>query len=610
MYKLKRYLPVFYDIAIINLMLLVAFFLEFDTVALPDNFRFFIIYPILNTVLTVFLFCRFKMYSFVWEYFGKKDFVKVFSACTISAIVLFFALVTFNAERAINFSLFYLAFLLLGAILPRMFRFLIARNRINKIDKSKGSKRIMVVGGGLAGLSLINEIKNNSRINDVVVCCIDDDPNKKDKLIHGVKIVGGKNYIPRAVEKYGIDEIYISIPSASTKVISEIYAICKSTKKEVKTLPGLYQLINGEVSVSMLREVKVEDLLDREPVDVSMYEIAQYITGKVVLVSGGGGSIGSELCRQIAKYYPSSLIIVDNYENNVYDVQQELRKAHPTLKLEVLIASVRDQQRIDDIFATYRPNLVYHAAAHKHVPLMEKSPNEAIKNNVFGTKNVAQAAARHGADRFVLVSTDKAVNPTNIMGATKRLCEMVIQTMNQKHDTDFVAVRFGNVLNSAGSVVPLFQKQIKEGGPVTITDKEMIRYFMTISEAVLLILQAGYYAEGGEIFVLDMGSPVKIDDMARNLITLSGLIPDVDIDIVYTGLRPGEKLYEEMLMSEEGMKQTQNKLIHIARPIELDIEKLEKDCDELRQLAESNSPDSVLKIKEIVTTYKPHTCEK
>ena len=610
MYKLKRFLPVFYDMAIINLMMLAAYFLEFATVALPDNFRFLAIYPILNTALTVFLFWRFKMYSFVWEYFGVKDFIKVFSACTMSAIVMFAALMAFNMGRALNLSLFYLAFLLLGAILPRLFRILVVRTRISKIDKSKTSKRIMVVGAGLAGLTLINEIKNNSRINDMVVCCIDDDPNKKDKLIHGVKIVGGKSYIPRAVEKYGVDEIYIAVPSAPAKVISEIYAICKSTKREVKSLPGLYQLINGEVSVSLLREVKVEDLLDREPIDINMLEIAQYITDKVVLVSGGGGSIGSELCRQIAKYAPSRLIIVDIYENNVYDVQQELKKKHPTLNLEVLIASVRDEKRIDDIFATYRPNIVYHAAAHKHVPLMEKSPNEAIKNNVFGTKNVAQAAARHGANRFVLVSTDKAVNPTNIMGATKRLCEMIIQTMNQKYDTEFVAVRFGNVLNSAGSVVPLFQNQIKQGGPVTITDKDMVRYFMTISEAVLLILQAGYYAEGGEIFVLDMGTPVKIDDMARNLITLSGLVPDVDIDIVYTGLRPGEKLYEEMLMSEEGLKQTKNKLIFIARPIELDIEKLDADCAELHQLAESNSPDSILKIKEIVTTYNPQTCEK
>ncbi|MCL2212285.1 MAG: polysaccharide biosynthesis protein [Oscillospiraceae bacterium] len=604
MHKYKKFLPVFYDVAIINLMMLAAYFLEFGTVVLPENFSMFALYPIANTVLTVFLFWRFKMYSFVWEYFGIRDFIKIFFACFVSAIVLFATLVAFNVGRALNFSTFYLAFLLLGAVLPRLFRFLVARSRKSNAGINRTSKRIMVVGGGLAGLTLINEIKKSSYLNDTVVCCIDDDPGKKNKFIHGVKIVGGKSYIPRAVEKYGIDIIYIAMPSAPTKVISEFYAVCKSTKREVKTLPGLYQLINGEVSVSLLREVKVEDLLDREPVDINMLEIAQYITDKVVLVSGGGGSIGSELCRQIAKYAPSKLIILDIYENNIYDLEQELIKAYPTLKLEVLIASVRDEKRIDDIFATYRPNLVYHAAAHKHVPLMEKSPNEAIKNNVFGTKNVAEAAARHGTQRFVLVSTDKAVNPTNIMGATKRLCEMVIQTMNKKHDTDFVAVRFGNVLNSAGSVVPLFQKQIKDGGPITITHKEMVRYFMTISEAVLLILQAGYYAKGGEIFVLDMGTPVKIDDMARNLITLSGLVPDVDIEITYTGLRPGEKLFEEMLMDEEGLKQTKNKLIYIARPIELDECKLTSDCAELRTLAEENSTKSIAKIKEIVTTYK------
>lgn len=461
--------------------------------------------------------------------------------------------------------------------------------------------RIMVIGGGAAGQTLIRELINSRRLHTKVCCVIDDNPNKIGRVLEGIPIVGDRNDILTMVDRYKINHIIYAIPATTGKNQKEILNICKETRCRLQTVPGVYQLVNGEVSVSKLRDVDIADLLGRAQVKVNNDEIFRAIRGRKVLVTGGGGSIGSELCRQIAKAKPNQLIIFDIYENNAYEIQQELRRVYPQLNLVVLIGSVRNSNRINQIMHTYKPDIVYHAAAHKHVPLMEESPNEAIKNNVLGTYKTATAAAKIGVKKFVLISTDKAVNPTNIMGASKRLCEMVVQMMNRKSETDFVAVRFGNVLGSNGSVIPLFKRQIAEGGPVTVTDKDIIRYFMTIPEAVALVLQASYYAQGGEIFVLDMGDPVRIDDMARNLIRLSGYEPDIDIPIVYTGLRPGEKLYEELLMYEEGLQDTANEMIHIGHPIEMDDEWFE---EKLKLLDKVSRQDSA-RIKEIVAEIVP-----
>jgi FlaA1/EpsC-like NDP-sugar epimerase len=437
----------------------------------------------------------------------------------------------------------------------------------------------------------------------VIKCIIDDDKGKWGRYIQGLKVVGGRDKIVECADIYDVDEIIVAMPSASRSEIRSILEICKDTSCKLRSLPGMYQLVNGEVNVSKLRDVEVEDLLGREPVSVDMESILGYVQGKVVLVTGGGGSIGSELCRQIAGHKPRQLIIIDIYENSVYDVQQELKQNHPELDLVVLIASVRNTNRMNFIFSKYKPDIVYHAAAHKHVPLMEDSPTEAVKNNVFGTFKTAQAAAMSGVQRFVMISTDKAVNPTNIMGASKRICEMIIQTFDKHYDTEFVAVRFGNVLGSNGSVIPLFKKQIAAGGPVTVTHPDIIRYFMTIPEAVSLVLQAGAYAKGGEIFVLDMGEPVKILTLAENLIKLSGYRVGEDIKIEFTGLRPGEKLYEELLMDEEGMKETANKLIHIGKPIELDEQEFFNQLKELKDECQIESSDIKPLIRKIVPTY-------
>ena len=490
------------------------------------------------------------------------------------------------------------------------FSYRLLRFYVNRQDNSRpaaGRDRVMIIGAGRAGQTLIKEMLSSSKMNVQVCCIIDDNPNKKGRVLEGIPIVGNRYDIVDAVKKYDVNRIVYAIPATTGKNRKDILNICKDTGCRMQTVPGVYQLVNGEVSVSKLRDVEITDLLGRAQVKVNNDEILAAIRGKTVLVTGGGGSIGSELCRQIAKSEPKKLVIFDIYENNAYEIQQELiRKYGDKLNLDVRIGSVRNTNRIRWIMDTYRPDIVFHAAAHKHVPLMEDSPNEAIKNNVIGTYKTAKAAARAGVKKFVLISTDKAVNPTNIMGASKRLCEMVVQMMNRKcPDTDFVAVRFGNVLGSNGSVIPLFKKQIAEGGPVTVTDKNIIRYFMTIPEAVSLVLQAAYYAKGGEIFVLDMGDPVKIDDMARNLIRLSGYEPDVDIMVEYTGLRPGEKLFEELLMDEEGLQETENELIHIGKPIEMDDEWFQEKLKELDQ--ESRLEDG--KIKEIVAgivpTYKP-----
>ena len=472
-------------------------------------------------------------------------------------------------------------------------------------DGDRRCKRVMLIGAGNAGQMIMRDIEQSKELKEKVVCIIDDNPNKWDRYIDGVQIVGGRDDILMSVQKYSVNAIYVAIPSASAEDRRDVLNICKETGCELKNLPGIFQFITGDVSVAKMKDVAIEDLLGREPIEMDMSEVYENLQGKVVLVTGGGGSIGSELCRQVAKHNPKQLIIFDVYENNAYEIQMELRRNMPDLNLVVLIGSVRDNRRINEVFEKYHVDIVYHAAAHKHVPLMEDSPCEAIKNNAVGTYKTAYAAMRSGCQRFVLISTDKAVNPTNIMGASKRICEMIIQTFNKHYDTEFVAVRFGNVLGSNGSVIPLFKKQIAAGGPVTVTDPEIIRYFMTITEAVSLVLQAGAFAKGGEIFVLDMGEPVKILDLAENLIKLSGYKVGEDIRIEFTGLRPGEKLYEEMLMDEEGLQDTANKMIHIGKPIEMDEMRFFSQLEKLNEAAKEESPQIRDLVKEIVETYHP-----
>ena len=527
--------------------------------------------------LTLIVFWLLKLYKSVWRYASTNELINITAAC----ILCFFLQIILVAVLPIQMPRSYYpmyAFLLMIMVCATRFSYRIIRlfnSRRRTASKDPEKKNTMVIGAGAAGNAIIKEIESSTYVNLRVMCVIDDDPGCHKKLLRGVPIVGDRTCIQDAVDAYHIEEIIIAIPSASKSKIREILEICKETGCKLQLVPGIYQLINGDVSVSSLRQVQIEDLLGRDPIEVNVDEILGYVKNKVVMVTGGGGSIGSELCRQIAGHGAKQLIIVDIYENNAYDIQQEIKVKHPDLDLVVLIASVRNTARMQTIFKTYRPEIVYHAAAHKHVPLMEDSPIEAIKNNVFGTLKTASAAGKYGTKKFVLISTDKAVNPTNIMGASKRICEMIIQQLNQKYATEFVAVRFGNVLGSNGSVIPLFKKQIEQGGPVTVTHKDIIRYFMTIPEAVSLVLQAGAYAKGGEIFILDMGEPVRIYDLAENLIKLSGYTPGEDIEIKITGLRPGEKLYEELLMSEEGMKDTANHLIHIGRPIEVDEEEFQ-----------------------------------
>lgn len=556
----------------------------------------------LGTVLLFYL--VFRVYFIVFASAGIIDTLKVISAVALILIVnvgYIFAFELVNLQVMITFVLL----LAVMSLIPRFSkRFLISI----KYALTKGMKdrvRTMIVGGGSAGTMLIREMQTTDKIDYLPICVVDDDESKIGLEINTVKIVGKTEEIPKFVEKYSIDEIIIAIPSAPKSEVKRIYEICKDTHCKVKTLPGIYQLVSGETSVSALRDVSITDLLGRDQVRVNLDEIMGYIEGQTVLVTGGGGSIGSELCRQIATHNPKRLIILDIYENNAYDIEQELKRKHPELNLLVLIASVRDKGKMDDVFNKYRPDIVFNAAAHKHVPLMETSPNEAVKNNVFGTLNVARCADKYGAKTFVQISTDKAVNPTNVMGATKRICEMIIQTIGRhSKNTNFVAVRFGNVLGSNGSVIPLFEKQIAEGGPVTVTHKDIIRYFMTIPEAVALVLQAGAYARGGQIFVLDMGEPVRIYDLAVNLIKLSGLEPNVDIEIKCTGLRPGEKLFEERLMDEEGMQKTPNGLINIANPIKLDEENLWNSLDELYKAAYEETPKMKELVCKLVPTYK------
>ncbi len=637
-WQIKAIFLMAYDAMAINISYFVALWIRYDGVftEIPEKhlnpYVYFIpIYTVISLVIFYFL----RMYHSVWEYVSVRELMRAaIGSITASAVHILLITLIFG-RMPISYYLWGSCFqvlLLLGVRFS--YRIFTAFPQHFGTDTGINScHRVMIIGAGDAGRMLLENIQKTRANKDRVVCMIDDNPDKQSRFFDGVQIVGGRDDILHSVEKYNIDKIYIAMPSASKENIRDIVNICKETGCETKTLPDFYQFVNSGITANALKDVSVEDLLGRDPINTDMKEVYNLIKSKTILVTGGGGSIGSELCRQIAAHEPERLIIFDIYENNAYAIQQELKDKYPEMKLEVLIGSVRDSRRLDYVFRKFKPDIVYHAAAHKHVPLMEDSPCEAIKNNVIGTYKTAYAAMVNNCSRFVLISTDKAVNPTNIMGASKRLCEMVVQSFDRNikenrqreiprlfthleeegslYDgvpenvkTEFVAVRFGNVLGSNGSVIPLFKQQIEKGGPVTVTHPEIIRYFMTIPEAVSLVLLAGADAKGGEIFVLDMGSPMKIDTLARNLIKLSGLKPDVDIRIEYTGLRPGEKLYEEKLMAEEGLRTTPNKLIHIGNPIMFDTDIFLKHLDELMHIAYENSEAITDKVKEMVPTYK------
>ncbi len=591
-------------------------------------------------VSTIVVYYIYKLYHSIWAFVSITELKRLMMADLV--LIPVYAAGAVFMEMHMPMSYFVMGYILSCVLCAgvrfsyRYIRFYMEYLKEEKTEKETKTDRIMVIGAGTVGQTLMREIRKADSVHAKVVCAIDDNPEKIGRMLEGIPIVGNRYDIVKMVKKYDVNRIIYAIPSTTGQNRKDIMNLCKETGCRMQTVPSVSQIVNEEVSMTKLREIEISDLLGRKQILVNMDEINEYIKGKVVLVTGGGGSIGSELCRQVAAREPKQLIILDIYENNAYDIQMELRKKYPELNLEVIIGSVRDSRKIFKIFGTYHPDIVYHAAAHKHVPLMEDSPCEAVKNNAIGTYKTAFAALAHGTKKFVLISTDKAVNPTNIMGASKRLCEMIIQAFDSKvkegkaeeipqlftHKinkdfaninllenlraarTEFVAVRFGNVLGSNGSVIPLFKKQIAAGGPVTVTDPEIIRYFMTIPEAVSLVMQAGTYAKGGEIFVLDMGEPVKIDTLARNLIRLSGFKPDEDIKIQYTGLRPGEKLYEEKLMAEEGLKKTENDLIHIGMPIPFDVEEFLAELDELTEIAYANKPDIKEKVVQIVTTYK------
>lgn len=632
-------LLVLYDAVAVNLSYYIALWFRFDCrhqmipAVYLDSWLYFT--PI-YTVFCILIFWKFRLYQSVWRFASYTELNRIVISSVITAVVHAAAItLLFHPMPMLYYCFGALIQFILLLIVRFSYRFILLLHERKGDGPDIG--RVMLIGAGNAGQLILRDVNRASELHDRILCIIDDNPNKWGRDIDGVPIVGGRDSILENVDKYRIQKIFLAIPSATAEQRRDILNICKETDCELKNLPGMYQFVRGDVSVSKMKKVSVEDLLGREPIKADMKEVYEFINGKVVLVTGGGGSIGSELCRQIAAHNPKQLIIFDVYENNAYAIQLELKEKYPSLNLVTLIGSVRDSRRMFSLFEEYRPQIVYHAAAHKHVPLMEDSPNETIKNNVIGTYKTAYAAMVHGCERFVLISTDKAVNPTNIMGASKRLCEMVIQSFDTKikegkadeipqlfthtvtgqNDTalnsevfknirtEFVAVRFGNVLGSNGSVIPLFKRWIEEGGPVRVTHPDIIRYFMTIPEAVSLVMLAGTYAHGGEIFVLDMGSPVKIDTLARNMIRLSGYKPDVDIKIEYTGLRPGEKLYEEKLMAEEGLKKTENQLIHIGCPIPFDTDSFLDQLRVLMNTAYSNSKDIRSLVAQIVTTYHP-----
>ena len=595
------------DIVVVCASMALALLSRFDlSIALIAKEAFYtnlLPYAAILSVVTVLVYIPMKLYSSLWKFAGMEELVHIAIAVFIILILEMIAVGYDLIVLPRSFPMLHVLFLAAFTCISR-FSYRLIRNVIRDLRENKNSKRTMLIGAGEAGALVLRELQKSVKSKNRVVCIVDDDPSKQGKYIHNVKVAGNRSMIEKLAKEYHVEEIVFAIPTATQKDRKEILEYCKSTGCRMKILPGVFQLANGDVNIQKIRDVDVLDLLGRDSVQVDITQIADYISGRTVLVTGGGGSIGSELCRQIAKLSPSKLVIFDIYENNAYDIQQELRRNYPQLNVYAQIGSVRDEKRVDLLFKTFRPEIVFHAAAHKHVPLMEDSPNEAIKNNVFGTYHVAEAANRYHTKTFVLISTDKAVNPTNIMGASKRICEMIVQTMAELSETRFVAVRFGNVLGSNGSVIPLFKKQIEAGGPVTVTHKDIIRFFMTIPEAVSLVLQAGAYAQRGEIFVLDMGEPVRIDDLARNLIKLSGFEPDVDIEVKYTGLRPGEKLYEEILMSEEGLQNTANDMIHIGSPLQIDQKVFLRQLQELQTACEDNYADIRELVCKIVPTYK------
>ena len=558
------------------------------------------------TIMSLLIFWLFRLYHSLWQYASIAEVYRIAEACIIVEVVHFLSnkIAGNMLPRSCYFNA---AIYLIIAICASRFMYRMIRTVLNKYRNIKTSNNVMIIGAGEATNVIMREIQNSSYLaNSNIACIIDDDRRKVGKYIRGVKVIGTRDKIKEAAKLYDIDEIIFAIPSASNEVKRDILNICKETDCTLKILPGVYQMVDGEINVNSIRNVDVLDLLGRDPIEVDIESIMGYVKDKVIMVTGGGGSIGSELCRQLVSHNHKQLIIFDIYENNAYDIQQELKINYPDANVVTLIGSIRNVSRLESVFAQYKPDIVYHAAAHKHVPLMEVSPDEAVKNNVVGTWNVARMADKYGVKKFVMISTDKAVNPTNVMGATKRICEMIVQTYNEISKTDFVAVRFGNVLGSNGSVIPLFKRQIEAGGPVTVTDPNIIRYFMTIPEAVSLVLQAGAYAKGGEIFILDMGEPVKIDDLAKNLIRLSGYTLGVNMEIKYTGLRPGEKLYEELLMKEEGLQETDNKLIHIGKPIEFDKENFFDNLEKLKEEAYSETGNIRESLKKVVDTYHPN----
>lgn len=558
------------------------------------------------TIMSLLIFWLFRLYHSLWQYASIAEVYRIAEAC-ITVEVVHFLSNKIAGNMLPRSCYFNAAIYLIIAICASRFMYRMIRTVLNKYRNIKTSNNVMIIGAGEATNVIMREIQNSSYLaNSNIACIIDDDRRKVGKYIRGVKVIGTRDKIKEAAKLYDIDEIIFAIPSASNEVKRDILNICKETDCTLKILPGVYQMVDGEINVNSIRNVDVLDLLGRDPIEVDIESIMGYVKDKVIMVTGGGGSIGSELCRQLVSHKPKQLIIFDIYENNAYDIQQELKINYPDANVVTLIGSIRNVSRLESVFAQYKPDIVYHAAAHKHVPLMEVSPDEAVKNNVVGTWNVARMADKYGVKKFVMISTDKAVNPTNVMGATKRICEMIVQTYNEISKTDFVAVRFGNVLGSNGSVIPLFKRQIEAGGPVTVTDPNIIRYFMTIPEAVSLVLQAGAYAKGGEIFILDMGEPVKIDDLAKNLIRLSGYTLGVNMEIKYTGLRPGEKLYEELLMKEEGLQETDNKLIHIGKPIEFDKENFFDNLEKLKEEAYSETGNIRESLKKVVDTYHPN----
>lgn len=605
----RRFFLFLTDTFLLNACVYLSLIMRFDVGIVsiePQYINNYVDNMLFYTIISLLIFWVFRLYHSLWQYASIAEVYRIAEACITVEVVHFLSnkMVGNMLPRSCYFNA---AIYLIIAICASRFMYRMIRTVLNKYRNIKTSNNVMIIGAGEATNVIMREIQSSSYLaNSNIACIIDDDRRKVGKYIRGVKVIGTRDKIKEAAKLYDIDEIIFAIPSASNEVKRDILNICKETDCTLKILPGVYQMVDGEINVNSIRNVDVLDLLGRDPIEVDIESIMGYVKDKVIMVTGGGGSIGSELCRQLVSHKPKQLIIFDIYENNAYDIQQELKINYPDANVVTLIGSIRNVSRLESVFAQYKPDIVYHAAAHKHVPLMEVSPDEAVKNNVVGTWNVARMADKYGVKKFVMISTDKAVNPTNVMGATKRICEMIVQTYNEISKTDFVAVRFGNVLGSNGSVIPLFKRQIEAGGPVTVTDPNIIRYFMTIPEAVSLVLQAGAYAKGGEIFILDMGEPVKIDDLAKNLIRLSGYTLGVNMEIKYTGLRPGEKLYEELLMKEEGLQETDNKLIHIGKPIEFDKENFFDNLEKLKEEAYSETGNIRESLKKVVDTYHPN----